>query len=391
MKKPDDDCALPVMMMTTLMAPALSLLPGIAMPVTWKDPSVPPETDVLSMPDHQGKVSPPAKRMDIRMWRDVSNTAPSAQLGWRRITGIGATFVVMRRLTIGWKSKTRSSSRTLAPMLFVLSAFVLAPAHAMAQSAGLGAAGELVDPDILRVCADPSNMPFSDESGMGFEDKLAKLVAEGTGRKSVAYTWFPSITGFVRNTLGANRCDIIMGYAQGDELVQNTNAYYRSTYVLAYRRDGELSGVETFADARLADKRIGVVESTPPTANMAAAKLMRRAKVYPLMVDTRVMPSMAELAMRDMQAGVIDAAVLWGPMAGYYAARAGIDVTLVPLIHEKKGQRMIYRITMGVRPSDQNWKRELNAFIKSNQAKIDKLLLEYGVPLLDEHDQRITQ
>jgi hypothetical protein len=100
---------------------------------------------------------------------------------------------------------------------------------------------------------------------------------------------------------------------------------------------------------------------------------------------------MAEVMMRDMQAGVIDAAVVWGPMAGYYAARSDVEMTVVPLIHEKGGQRMIYRITMGVRPSDQNWKRTLNTFIKENQPKIDKLLLEYGVPLLDERDQRITQ
>ena len=97
-----------------------------------------------------------------------------------------------------------------------------------------------MDPDVLRVCADPSNMPFTDESGEGFENKLADLVAEKTGRKSVAYTWFPMVMGFVRNTLRANRCDIIMGYAQGDELVQNTNAYYRSTYVLVYKKESGL-------------------------------------------------------------------------------------------------------------------------------------------------------
>ncbi|MBO0144828.1 substrate-binding domain-containing protein [Agrobacterium sp. Ap1] len=277
-------------------------------------------------------------------------------------------------------------------MMAIFAAVMSVMTHqVLAQGAGLGAAGELVDPDVLRVCADPSNMPFSDQSGEGFEDKLAQIVAEGTGRKSVAYTWFPSINGFVRNTLGANRCDVIMGYAQGDELVQNTNAYYRSSYVLVYRKGGDLSGVETLADPKLKDKRIGVVEGTPPTANMAKAKLMGKAKVYPLMVDTRAMPSMAELAMRDMQSGAIDAAVLWGPMAGYYASRSGAQMTLVPLIHEKGGQRMIYRITMGVRPSDQSWKRTLNTFIKENQAKIDKLLLDYGVPLLDERDQRITQ
>ncbi|HTO32360.1 MAG TPA: substrate-binding domain-containing protein [Pararhizobium sp.] len=275
--------------------------------------------------------------------------------------------------------------------LLLIAIAALMPARASAQDARLGAEGELVDPDILRVCADPSNMPFSDQSGEGFEDRLARLVATGTGRKSVSYTWFPSITGFVRNTLGANRCDIIMGYAQGDELVQNTNAYYRSSYVLLYKRGGGLDGVETLADPKLAGLRIGVVEGTPPTATMAATKLMRTAKVYPLMVDTRIMPSMAEVMVGDIQAGKIDAAVAWGPMAGYYARKSKVDLAVIPLTKEKGGQRMIYRITMGVRPSDQTWKRTLNTFIRDHQPEIDKLLLDYGVPLLDEHDGRITQ
>jgi quinoprotein dehydrogenase-associated probable ABC transporter substrate-binding protein len=270
-------------------------------------------------------------------------------------------------------------------------AILMLPQQAGSQTAGLGAAGELVDPDVLRVCADPSNMPFTDQSGEGFEDKLATMVAAATGRNSVAYTWFPSITGFVRNTLGANRCDIIMGYAQGDELVQNTNAYYRSAYVLVYRKGGDLAGVETLQDARLADKRIGVVEGTPPSATMAAVKLMRNAKVYPLMVDTRTAPSMAEVMVKDIITGVIDAAVIWGPMAGYYANKAAEEFALVPLLKETARQRMTYRITMGVRPSDQEWKRTLNTFIREHQSEINKLLLDYQVPLLDERDQPITQ
>lgn len=290
---------------------------------------------------------------------------------------------------VGEKMASTSSPSLLKPVL--LACALLLPLQAQAQTAGLGAAGELVDPDVLRVCADPSNMPFTDQSGEGFEDKLAKMVATATGRSSVAYTWFPSITGFVRNTLGANRCDIIMGYAQGDELVQNTNAYYRSSYVLVYRKDGDLAGVDTLTDTRLADKRIGVVEGTPPSANMAAAKLMRKAKVYPLMVDTRIAPSMAEVMIGDMLKGVIDAAVIWGPMAGYYVEKSGADLAVIPLIKERGGQRMTYRITMGVRPSDQEWKRTLSAFIREHQADINKLLLEYGVPLLDEKDHLITQ
>ena len=284
----------------------------------------------------------------------------------------------------------RGVYRTCTAIVF-LAAAALMPLQAHSQTAGLGAAGELVDPQTLRVCADPSNMPFSDQSGEGFENKLADMVAAATGRRSVAYTWFPSIPGFVRNTLGANHCDIIMGYAQGDELVQNTNAYYRSSYVLIYKKDSDLAGVESLTDPKLVDKRIGVVHATPPSANMAAAKLMRKAKIYPLVVDTRAVPSMAEVMIRDMVAGVIDAAVVWGPMAGYYASNSKVDLAIVPLTRENGGSRMTYRITMGVRPSDQQWKRTLNTFIRDHQADINKLLLSYGVPLLDERDERITQ
>ena len=281
----------------------------------------------------------------------------------------------------------RSHMRLLA-LTFAIAA---APAAAFAHGAGLGAAGELVDPEVLRVCADPSNMPFTDESGKGFENRLAELVAKKTGRKSVAYTWFPMATGFVRNTLRANRCDIIMGYAQGDELVQNTNAYYRSTYVLVFKKGSGFDGIETIEDPKLAGKRIGIVGGTPPSANMAAAGLMKTAKNYPLMVDTRFAPSMAELMIKDMLDGVIDVAVLWGPMAGYYARESGADLTVVPLVKEKTGSRMMYRITMGVRPSDQEWKRTLNQVIRDNQEEINKILLEYNVPIIDEQNKPITQ
>ncbi len=262
---------------------------------------------------------------------------------------------------------------------------------AAAHAAGPGAAWELVDPNYLRVCADPSNMPFTDESEEGFENKIAELAASKLERESVRYEWFPMATGFVRNTLGANRCDVIMGYAQGDELVQNTNAYYRSAYVLIYKKGGDLDGVETLQDPRLQGKRIGVVQSTPPATNMAAAGLMGNAKGYPLMVDTRHAPSVAEMMVKDLANGAIDAAAVWGPMAGYYVKNADADLIMVPLVKEEAGSRMTYRITMGVRPSDQEWKRALNRFIRDNQDEINSILLEYNVPLLDESDQPITQ
>ncbi|MDW6026440.1 substrate-binding domain-containing protein [Mesorhizobium sp. BAC0120] len=286
---------------------------------------------------------------------------------------------------------SRNGTSRLRIALLAMGVLALLPSNAGAQGAGLGAAGELVDPDVLRVCADPSSMPSSDESGQGFENKLAELVANKTGRKSVAYTWFPMVTGFVRNTLRANRCDIIMGYAQGDELVQNTNAYYRSAYVLVYPKGRGLDGVETIEDPRLVGKRIGVVQSTPPCTNMARATLMRTAKIYPLMIDTRSSPSMGEVMINDLVKGETDAAIVWGPMAGYYIKKSGADLVTVPLVKEKGGSRMAYRITMGVRPSDQEWKRTLNQFIRNNQKEINKILLDYNVPLIDEQDRPITQ
>jgi quinoprotein dehydrogenase-associated probable ABC transporter substrate-binding protein len=285
---------------------------------------------------------------------------------------------------------SKRHAHALALVVLLPLAAVAGPSHGWAQGAGLGAAGELVDPDVLRVCADPSNMPSSDESGEGFENRLAELVAKKTGRNAIAYTWSPMVMGFVRNTLRANRCDVIMGYAQGDELVQNTNAYYRSTYILVFPRGKGLDGVETIEDERLAGKRIGVVQATPPTANMAANGLMRTAKIYPLMVDTRLTPPMGEVMVGDLLKGDIDAAIMWGPMAGYYVKKSDADLVSVPLLKEQTGQRMIFRITMGVRPSDQEWKRTLNRFIRDNQEDINAILLEYGVPLIDEQDRPIT-
>jgi hypothetical protein len=161
--------------------------------------------------------------------------------------------------------------------------------------------------------------------------------------------------------------------------------------VLVFKKGGGLDGIETIEDPKLADKKIGIVGGTPPSANMAVAGLMKKAKNYPLMVDTRFAPSMAEVMIKDMLDGVIDVAILWGPMAGYYARESRADLVVVPLVKEKTGSRMMYRITMGVRPSDQEWKRTLNQVIRENQEEINKILLEYNVPLIDEQDKPITQ
>jgi quinoprotein dehydrogenase-associated probable ABC transporter substrate-binding protein len=247
---------------------------------------------------------------------------------------------------------------------------------------------ELVDPKVLRVCADPRNLPFSDEKGAGFENKLAELFAEKL-QKKLDYTYFPQATGFVRMTLGAHRCDVIMGFPQGDELVQGTNPYYRTAYALVARQGSGLEDVASLGDERLKGKHLGIVAGTPPATYMATNGLMANAKPYPLMIDTRVDSSAAAM-MNDLASGKIDAAVLWGPMAGYYAKQASPPFHITPLVKEKSGPQLVYRIGMGVRSADQNWKRLLNRLIQENQPAINKILLDYGVPLLDENDRPIT-
>src|ERR1700731_1907103 len=140
---------------------------------------------------------------------------------------------------------------------------------------------ELVDPKVLRVCADPRNFPFSNEKGEGFENKLAELFAEKL-KKKLDYIYFPQATGFVRMTLAAHRCDVIMGFPQSDDLVQGTNPYYRTAYALVARQGSGLDEVTTLEDGRLKDKRIGIVAGTPPSTNMAINGLMSNAKPYPL-------------------------------------------------------------------------------------------------------------
>jgi quinoprotein dehydrogenase-associated probable ABC transporter substrate-binding protein len=248
---------------------------------------------------------------------------------------------------------------------------------------------DLVDRTALRVCADPANLPFSNERGEGFENRIAELVA-GQLKLPVEYTWFPQATGFVRRTLFARRCDVVMGYAQGDEMVLNTNHYYRSAYALVYRNGTALADLDSLADPRLADRRLGVVAGTPPAAVMARLGLIVRAKPYPLMVDRR-WESPGEAMIADIRSGEIDAGVLWGPMAGYFAARGGEPLAVAPLLKENGGPPMAYRITFGVRPQDDDWKRRLNAIIAGRQGEMDAVLLDYGVPLLDEQSHRITQ
>jgi quinoprotein dehydrogenase-associated probable ABC transporter substrate-binding protein len=276
----------------------------------------------------------------------------------------------------------------LGAALLCMAVIAAAGARLRAQGVGLDAEFELVDPKVLRVCADPNNLPFSNDKGEGFENKVMELMAAKLDKK-LAYVWYPQATGFVRNTLGARRCDVIPGFPQGDELAQTTNPYYRTAYALVIKPGTGLDDLDSLIDPRLKEKRIGIVAGTPPATYLAVNGLMHKAKPYPLVVDTRV-DSVAQAMMRDLASGEIDVGVLWGPMAGYYAKQAAPPMRARLLLKDTGGPQLAFRIAMGVRAADQNWKRQLNKLIAENQADINRVLLRFGVPLLDEKDRPIT-
>jgi len=252
-----------------------------------------------------------------------------------------------------------------------------------------GHRADLVNRKVLRVCADPANMPFSNEKREGFENKIADIIGDEL-KVPVEYTWFPQAVGFTRNTLLAKRCDVIIGTGQGDDLVLNTNALYRSAYALVFKPGTGLDGVESVFDPRLKGKTVGAVQGSPSADLIAKAGLMGKARPYRLVVDRRFEDPSADMV-KDIRDGSIDAGVMWGPIAGYYATHGGEKLTVVPLIKDAgKAGRIDFRITMGVRQGDDLWKRQLNDIIRKRQADIDKVLLEYGVPMIDEDNKPIT-
>lgn len=270
------------------------------------------------------------------------------------------------------------------PLAVVAAALALAlPTVAHAADGGLG---ELVDQSRLRVCADPSNLPYSNQAGEGFENKIAELLAAKLGVE-LTYTWYPQSIGFVRNTLGARVCDVVIGITTTSELMQNTNPYYRSSYALIQRAD-DADKVASLTDPELADKRIGAVARTPPVDLLARQGLLGQLVPYQLIVDTRF-ESPGRQMVEDVAAGKIDVGLLWGPIAGYWAKQQPVPIEVLPLTGDDAGIRLDFRISMGLRRNEPEWKRILNEFLAANQAEIQAILLDDGVPLLDEQGQPI--
>ena len=241
---------------------------------------------------------------------------------------------------------------------------------------------------VLRVCADPNNLPFSDSTGAGFENRLASMVASEMHRQ-VSYTWWAQRRGFIRNTLNANRCDVVMGVPTSFELTGVTRPYYRSSYVFVSRRDRGL-GVRSFDDSALRRLTVGVqlvgddYANAPPAHALANRGIVDNVRGYNVQGDYR-QPSPPARIIDAVANGDVDIAVAWGPLAGYFATREAVPLDIVPVSPQIDLPFLpfVFDISMGVRRADSTLRDTLNAILVRRRASIDSLLDAYGVPLLN--------
>lgn len=255
-------------------------------------------------------------------------------------------------------------------------------------SPALGAASdhEGRNTSYLTVCGDPNNLPFSNDKQEGFENRIAEIIAKELQRP-LHYRWWPQSVGFVRNTLRLRLCDLIMGITSVNEMVQNSNPYYRSVYSLVQRPD-QTPRVETLSDPALKALRIGVVAGTPPATLISKYGLMGQTQPYLRTVDTRHFTP-ATQAVEDVAAGKIDVAVIWGPIAGYVAAQQDPPLRVTPLPAKVDGVTLAFNVSMGLRHREKRWKHELNTLIDRLGPEFQRVLSSYGVPLLDANDRLI--
>lgn len=259
-------------------------------------------------------------------------------------------------------------------------------AHGMFYPATAATDREGRNTAFLTVCGDPNNLPFSNDRMEGFENRVAQIIADALGRP-LHYRWWPQSVGFVRNTLQMRLCDLVMGITSVNEMVQNSNPYYRSVYSLVQRAD-DTPKIDSLSDPVLKSLRIGVVAGTPPATLIARYGLMSKTRPYLRTVDTRHYTP-ATQAVRDVAAGEIDIAVIWGPIAGYAAAQQDPPLQVQPLPARVDGVVLAFNVSMGLRHRERRWKHELNALIEQLGPQFQQVLLDYGVPLLDSKDQPI--
>jgi mxaJ protein len=262
---------------------------------------------------------------------------------------------------------------------------------ALALGGGLALAAGCVsgpEPPPLRVCADPNNLPFSNDRGEGFENELAEMLASDLGTR-VEYTWWAQRRGFVRNTLGAGQCDVVLGVPTRFELAATTRPYYRSSYVFVTRRDRGLR-LRSLDDERLRHLRIGVqmigddFANSPPAHALSARGVVKNVVGYSVLGDYS-RPNPPARVVEAVARGDIDVAVVWGPLAGYFARRQTAALELSPVTPQidTPSRPFAFDISMAVRRGDSSRRQLLDDFIVRRRVDIDRLLAAYGVPRVD--------
>jgi quinoprotein dehydrogenase-associated probable ABC transporter substrate-binding protein len=273
------------------------------------------------------------------------------------------------------------------PMLRGRWALLIILAIAGVTLAGLpAAAGEAGNE--LRICADPNNLPFSNDRNGGFENAIAQLFAEETGQ-SVAYTWWAQRRGFIRNTLKAGNCDVIMGVPVGLDMVETTRPYYRSSYVFVSRSDRQLD-ISSMTDPLLRTLKIGIQLigddgfNTPPGHALAMQGVVENVVGYTVYGDYRRPNPPAEI-LEAVARGEIDVAAVWGPLAGYFARESPVKLTVVPITDTERFAPLLFQfdIAIGVRKGDDKRKEELDQLISQNSRQIAQILGRFGVPVIE--------
>ncbi|WP_133648780.1 substrate-binding domain-containing protein [Paraburkholderia flava] len=249
---------------------------------------------------------------------------------------------------------------------------------------------------VLRVCADPNNMPLSNNKGEGYENRIASQMASDFGYK-LEYTYFPQRMGFVRHTLrekeadsGRYKCDLIIGVPKGYDMTSTTQPYLRSTYAMVFSKRPEFASINTPDDLlklppdELHKLRFGIFTQTPAVDWLLGHNLIDQAVSYQVQSgDPQEYPG--QMIEHDLSAGNVDVAFVWGPIAGYFAKRAGDTVKIVPF-PAQPGIRFDYTISMGVRYGEKAWKDKVDQWIGANHDKIDQILASYEVPQLKPID-----
>jgi mxaJ protein len=269
-------------------------------------------------------------------------------------------------------------------------AFVLVTLCALS---GQAVADKNTEDTELRVCGDPSNLPFSNEKLEGIENKIAVVLAKDLGR-TVVYTWWPHQRGVVKRVLNTRRCDVMLGIPKGYDLVAWTKPYYRTGYVIAYRKDRKLN-IRSLDDAALKTLKIGVQVNTPPHDALGQRGLTDHVVGYQLMFDSNFhAEDYPGKLVEDLIAGEIDVGLVWGPIAGYFATKKGAPLVLVPLEERPDStDRFAFDISVGVRKGNSELKAKLEESLTRRHDEIEQILKDFGVPLLPitedkAHDKR---